>query len=80
MWGRRHAPNNIPGPSHTNQTGTTACPANGAPHLHGHGTCVEVSEGTVTGIRDSQNPHLASLEFPAAAWSGFLSGIGSPRT
>ncbi|WP_227014497.1 DUF397 domain-containing protein [Nocardiopsis sp. BMP B8015] len=44
------------------------------------GTCVEVSEGAVTGVRDSQNPHLVSLEFPASAWTGFLSGIGSPRT
>ncbi|WP_394350466.1 DUF397 domain-containing protein [Nocardiopsis quinghaiensis] len=44
------------------------------------GTCVEVSEGAVTGVRDSQNPHLASLEFPASAWTGFLSGIDSPKT
>ncbi|WP_121188247.1 DUF397 domain-containing protein [Nocardiopsis sp. Huas11] len=44
------------------------------------GTCVEVSEGAVTGVRDSQNPHLTSLEFPASAWNRFLSGVGSPRT
>jgi hypothetical protein len=39
------------------------------------GTCVEVSEGLVTGIRDNQNPHLEPLDFTPGAWAHFLGGL-----
>ena len=39
------------------------------------GTCVEVSEGTSTLVRDNQNPHLDVLDFPTRAWADFLSRI-----
>ncbi|ADH69877.1 DUF397 domain-containing protein [Nocardiopsis dassonvillei] len=39
------------------------------------GTCVEVSEGPVTGIRDNQNPNLEPLDFTPGAWARFLGGL-----
>lgn len=39
------------------------------------GTCVEVSEGPSTLVRDNQHSHLDVLGFPTRAWADFLSGI-----
>lgn len=39
------------------------------------GTCVEVSEGPSTLVRDNQNLHLDVLGFPTRAWADFLFGI-----
>lgn len=44
-------------------------------HSNEAGTCVEVREGPVTGVRDNQNPHLGALAFPAGAWNDFLRGV-----
>lgn len=34
--------------------------------------CVEVCEGAVTGVRDTQNRELATLELPAHSWTALL--------
>ncbi|GAB3207085.1 protein of unknown function [Marinactinospora thermotolerans DSM 45154] len=34
--------------------------------------CVEVAEGQRTLVRDSRNPHLGHLTFPAGEWAAFL--------
>lgn len=39
------------------------------------GTCVEVSEGPVTGVRDNQNLHLEPLGFVPGAWARFLGSL-----
>jgi hypothetical protein len=52
-----------------------------APSSHWHtasysverGECVEVSEGPVTGVRDTKHRELGTLFFDAAAWRAFLS-------
>ncbi|MFC4564821.1 DUF397 domain-containing protein [Nocardiopsis mangrovi] len=37
--------------------------------------CVEVSEGTVTLIRDTKSPRAAMLSFPTREWIALLSDI-----
>ncbi|MBV2363856.1 DUF397 domain-containing protein [Streptomonospora nanhaiensis] len=37
--------------------------------------CVEVAEGAQTLVRDTQNPHLGHLAFPAPEWDAFLTAI-----
>ncbi|GAA2003738.1 hypothetical protein GCM10009799_33580 [Nocardiopsis rhodophaea] len=39
------------------------------------GTCVEVTEGPVTGLRDSMNRHLGALFFASAEWHSFIAGV-----
>ncbi|WP_306369644.1 DUF397 domain-containing protein [Nocardiopsis sp. CC223A] len=39
------------------------------------GTCVEVSEGPVTRVRDNQNLHVQPLAFTPGAWAYFLGGL-----
>ncbi|MFL1377764.1 DUF397 domain-containing protein [Nocardiopsis protaetiae] len=39
------------------------------------GTCVEVSEGLVTRVRDNQNLHVQPLDFTPGAWAYFLGGL-----
>ncbi|MDT0329543.1 DUF397 domain-containing protein [Nocardiopsis lambiniae] len=36
------------------------------------GHCVEVAEGAVTAVRDTQNRHLGHLDVPAAEWTALL--------
>ncbi|MFC7328478.1 DUF397 domain-containing protein [Marinactinospora rubrisoli] len=36
------------------------------------GECVEVAEGRVSQVRDTQNRHLGHLDFPAREWILFL--------
>lgn len=38
----------------------------------GANNCVEVSEGSTTGIRDTQHRDLGSLTFPSNEWQAFL--------
>ncbi|MFW5418074.1 DUF397 domain-containing protein [Nocardiopsis sp. CNT-189] len=38
-------------------------------------TCVEVSEGFRTLIRDSENRRLGHLEFPAGEWAALVADI-----
>ncbi|WP_036554721.1 DUF397 domain-containing protein [Nocardiopsis sp. CNT312] len=44
-------------------------------HSNEAGTCVEVAQGPVTGVRDSQHPDHGALFFPADAWTGFITGV-----
>lgn len=37
--------------------------------------CVEVCEGAVTGMRDTQNRELATLELPASSWTALLAAL-----
>ncbi|NYH55527.1 hypothetical protein HNR06_005116 [Nocardiopsis arvandica] len=39
------------------------------------GHCVEVAEGTVTGVRDSQNRKLGHLDVPAVEWTALVSAV-----
>lgn len=39
----------------------------------GANNCVEVAEGAVTGVRDTQNRDLGALTFESAEWRAFLS-------
>jgi len=39
------------------------------------GNCVEVTEGLVTGIRDTQNRDLGHLAVPAPEWSALMSAL-----
>ncbi|MCP3012911.1 DUF397 domain-containing protein [Nocardiopsis dassonvillei] len=41
------------------------------------GNCVEVAEGSVTGIRDTQNRELGHLSAPAPEWTALLAAIRS---
>lgn len=43
------------------------------------GHCVEVAEGTVTRVRDTQNRELGHLAFGAAEWSALLGTVASPK-
>ncbi|WP_248593710.1 DUF397 domain-containing protein [Thermobifida alba] len=43
------------------------------------GACVEVSEGPVTGVRDSKNRDLGALFFPAAEWAAFVRAARQER-
>lgn len=42
-----------------------------ASYTNDRGACVEVSEGPVTGIRDTQNRELGALFFGADEWQVF---------
>ncbi|WDZ93509.1 DUF397 domain-containing protein [Nocardiopsis sp. HUAS JQ3] len=39
------------------------------------GNCVEVAEGLVTGIRDTQNRQLGHLSAPAPEWTALLAAV-----
>ena len=39
------------------------------------GNCVEVTEGLVTGIRDTQNRDLGYLTVPAPEWSALVGAL-----
>ncbi|MFE6451619.1 DUF397 domain-containing protein [Nocardiopsis dassonvillei] len=39
------------------------------------GHCVEVAEGPVTGIRDTQNRQLGHLSAPAPEWTALLAAV-----
>jgi hypothetical protein len=39
------------------------------------GNCVEVAEGPVTGIRDTQNRGLGHLTVPAPEWTALLNAV-----
>ncbi|MFJ9554626.1 DUF397 domain-containing protein [Nocardiopsis sp. NPDC101807] len=39
------------------------------------GDCVEVAEGPVTGIRDTQNRHLGHLDIPSPEWTALLNAV-----
>ncbi|WP_082166858.1 DUF397 domain-containing protein [Nocardiopsis sp. RV163] len=39
------------------------------------GNCVEVAEGSVTGIRDTQNRQLGHLSAPAPEWTALLAAV-----
>ncbi|WP_017570544.1 DUF397 domain-containing protein [Nocardiopsis halotolerans] len=39
------------------------------------GHCVEVAEGAVTGVRDTQNRELGHLDVPAAEWTALISAV-----
>ncbi|NKY77308.1 DUF397 domain-containing protein [Nocardiopsis dassonvillei] len=41
----------------------------------GGGNCVEVAEGPVTGIRDTQNRALGYLSAPASEWIALLAAV-----
>ena len=43
------------------------------------GACVEVSEGPLTGVRDSKNRDLGALFFPAGGWVVFLRAAREER-
>lgn len=60
----------------TEATLTPASPWHTASYSVERGECVEVSEGLVTGIRDTQNREHGALFFDANEWQYFL---GSAR-
>ena len=39
------------------------------------GNCVEVAEGSVTSIRDTQNRELGHLVVPAPEWTALLNAV-----
>jgi hypothetical protein len=39
------------------------------------GNCVEVAEGPVTGIRDTQHRELGHLTVPALEWAALMSTV-----
>ncbi|MBB6171954.1 hypothetical protein HNR23_002014 [Nocardiopsis mwathae] len=39
------------------------------------GTCVEVAEGLMTAVRDTQHRHHGHLEFPSTEWTKFLTSV-----
>ncbi|MEE2037962.1 DUF397 domain-containing protein [Nocardiopsis sp. CT-R113] len=39
------------------------------------GHCVEVAEGPVTGIRDTQNRELGHLAVPAPEWTALVNAV-----
>ncbi|MEU0242280.1 DUF397 domain-containing protein [Nocardiopsis sp. NPDC006198] len=41
----------------------------------GGGNCVEVAEGLVTGIRDTQNRELGHLDVPATEWTALMNAV-----
>ncbi|MEV2279342.1 DUF397 domain-containing protein [Nocardiopsis sp. NPDC049922] len=43
------------------------------------GNCVEVAEGSVTGIRDTQNRDLGHLSVPAGEWAALLTSMRATR-
>ncbi|GAA1086748.1 DUF397 domain-containing protein [Nocardiopsis metallicus] len=49
-----------------------ASPWHTASYSAERGTCVEVAEGSTTGVRDTQNRELGALFFGAIEWQAFL--------
>ncbi|WP_433702084.1 DUF397 domain-containing protein [Nocardiopsis sp. CA-288880] len=47
-------------------------------HSAGGGNCVEVREGVVTGIRDTQNRTLGHLTAQASEWTALLAAVRTP--
>ncbi|WP_412759608.1 DUF397 domain-containing protein [Nocardiopsis tropica] len=43
-----------------------------ASYTNDRGACVEVSEGPVTGVRDTKHRELGALFFAAPEWQAFL--------
>lgn len=43
----------------------------------GSGSCVEVAEGRLTGIRDTQNRNLGHLDVSASEWTALLSAVST---
>jgi hypothetical protein len=39
------------------------------------GECVEVSEGVMTGVRDTQNRDLGQLSFDSQEWSALVNAV-----
>ncbi|WP_433696784.1 DUF397 domain-containing protein [Nocardiopsis sp. CA-288880] len=39
------------------------------------GACVEIAEGPVTGIRDTQNRELGHLDVPAPEWTALMNAV-----
>ena len=50
----------------------SASPWHTASYSVERGECVEVSEGPITGVRDTQNRELGALFFAADEWRTFL--------
>ncbi|MET9782399.1 DUF397 domain-containing protein [Nocardiopsis alba] len=44
-------------------------------HSGAQGDCVEVAEGQMTWIRDTQNRTLGYLDVPATEWTALLSAL-----
>jgi hypothetical protein len=44
-------------------------------HSASEGSCVEVAEGPVTLVRDTQNRDLGHLGFAAGEWAAFLADL-----
>lgn len=55
------------------------------PHWHkasysqAESNCVEVAEGPITAVRDTQNRQLGQLSFSAAEWKAFLTEVRADR-
>lgn len=56
----------------TIETFVPATPWHKASYTNDRGACVEVSEGPVTGVRDTKNRELGALFFAANEWRSFL--------
>jgi Domain of unknown function (DUF397). len=57
------------------QTRTTVRRWHTSSYTHEEAACVEVSEGPVTGVRDSKNRDLGALFFPAGEWAAFVRAV-----
>ncbi|AFR08098.1 DUF397 domain-containing protein [Nocardiopsis alba] len=51
---------------------TPASPWHKASYTNDRGECVEVSEGPITGVRDTKHRELGALFFNADEWQAFL--------
>jgi hypothetical protein len=47
-----------------------------ASYSAGTDNCVEVAEGLVTGVRDTQYRELGCLDVPAGEWAALLASVG----
>jgi len=43
----------------------------------GASSCVEVAEGAVTLVRDTQNRDLGMLQVPAREWAAFIAAVSA---
>ena len=64
----------------TKATTVSSSPWHTASYSVERGECVEVSEGPVTGIRDTEHRHLGALFFSAPEWQAFLTPTKSDVT
>lgn len=62
-----------------NNTSTTTRTWHKSTYTTERGACVEVSEGPLTGVRDSKNRDLGALFFPAGEWVVFLRAAREER-